>query len=258
MDLFGPGFRAGLRAATYRPYNPAGLGSAVAIFIALVIINQIVLQGIFTAGIAAIGASDFETFRSGLMRGALLSLFPAGLLTALLSWVLARRHGADPSEVLALRPAGLGIFGWMAVIIGFPSLLFSVFGLLTRLLGISDTSSGIVEQALVQLGHDPLYVLIAAGLIVGAPLAEEFVFRGQIFAALSQTRMGFTGSAIVTSALWAALHITEPVHLVGLIFLMGLVLSWLLVRFGSLWVTIVCHSVWNALTTLILYAMALQ
>ena len=38
------------------------------------------------------------------------------------------------------------------------------------------------------------YPLIAAGIAIGAPLAEELTFRGQIFAALSQTRLGFIGT----------------------------------------------------------------
>jgi membrane protease YdiL (CAAX protease family) len=258
MEWLGPGFRAGLKAATYRPHNPAGLRAAILVFIVLVVVNQIVLQGIFAAGIAAIGATTWETFQAGVVRGALLALFPAGLLTVLLAWALARRHGADPRDVVALHPPALGLIGWSVIILGFALVLYGASALLIWSLGIPDSSSGVVEQAVAKLRSDPLYVVIVAGVIIGAPLAEEFVFRGQIFAALAQTRLGFIGSAIVTSAMWAALHVTEPIPFVGLIFLMGLVLSWLLVRFGSLWVTIVCHCVWNAATTVTLYTMSPQ
>ena len=34
---------------------------------------------------------------------------------------------------------------------------------------------------------------------------------------------------------------------------MGLVLSGLLIRFGSLWVTMICHSVWNAVAALTIF-----
>jgi membrane protease YdiL (CAAX protease family) len=34
---------------------------------------------------------------------------------------------------------------------------------------------------------------------------------------------------------------------------MGLALSWLLVRFGSLWLPILCHAAWNGLQALALY-----
>ena len=95
MELLGPDFGAGQRHALYRPYNPAGLKAAIVIFIILVFTHQVILQGLITAGIAALGASDLATFKSGIMRGGLLSLFPAGLLSVLLAWVLARRRGAD-------------------------------------------------------------------------------------------------------------------------------------------------------------------
>jgi membrane protease YdiL (CAAX protease family) len=258
MELFGPGFRAGLRTAAYRPYNPAGLRAAILIFILLVAVDQIVLQGGFASAIAAVGATDWETFKAGLVRGALLSLFPASLLTVLLAWAFARRHGADPREIVALRPPALGVLGWVAVVAGFCLVIAGASAVLIRSLGIPDSSSGEVEKAVMQLSDDRLYGLVVAGVVIGAPLAEEFVFRGQIFAALAQTRIGFVGSAIVTSAMWAALHISEPAPFVGLIFLMGLILSWLLVRFGSLWVTIVCHCAWNAIATITLYTMAPQ
>jgi membrane protease YdiL (CAAX protease family) len=108
----------------------------------------------------------------------------------------------------------------------------------------------------MQLSGDPLYLPIAGGLIIGAPVAEELTFRGQIFAALSQTRLGMRGAAAITSAVWAVIHITQPFHIILLLFLMGLALCWLLVRFGSLWVTITCHAVWNGLSAVTLYYLA--
>ena len=257
MEILGPDFRAGLRHALYRPFNPAGLGIAIAVFIALVIVNQLILLPAFAVGISAL-TSGLASIQTEFLRGALLAVLPAGLLTAYLAWILARHRGVDPSEVLALRFPSLGFLGWAVILGGFPVVLYILFGVLAWLLRIDITSSGLVEQAVMQLGADPLYILVAGGLVIGAPFAEELTFRGQIFSALSQTRMGFLGASIVTSALWAAIHgFTQPLHIVGLLFVMGLALSWLLVRFGSLWVTIVCHAVWNAIQALALYWMSL-
>ena len=88
----------------------------------------------------------------------------------------------------------------------------------------------------------------------GAPIAEEVIFRGQLFSALSQTRLGVSGATVVTSALWALLHLSEPWLSVGLIFVMGLVFGWMIYRFGSLWVTMVAHAVWNASYALLIFA----
>jgi membrane protease YdiL (CAAX protease family) len=256
MEFIGPDFRAGLRETLYRPFNPAGLGPAVWIFLALVIGNQI-LQGIFGFGGIAFTSSSF-TDQTALMRSLLLSVLPAGILTAYLAWLLARRRGADPSAVLALHIPALGVLGWAIVVVGFIIVLYVFFGVMAWLFGIDLTSSGLVEQAVIQLGNDPLYFLIAGGLVIGAPFAEELTFRGQIFAALSQTRLGMTGAAAFTSAAWAAIHITQPLHTVALLFFMGLALCWLLVRFGSLWVIIICHAAWNGLSAVVLYSMSQQ
>ena len=256
MALIGRDFRAAMRDALYRPFNPAGLGEAVGFFFVLLIGNQI-LQGVFGLGgiaLTAVALSD----QTAMIRSLLLSVLPAGLLTGLLAWIFARRRGADPRDVLALRVPALGAFGWAIVVGGFLIALYAFFGALSWLLGIDVTSSGLVEQAVMQLAGDPLYILIVGGLVIGAPIAEELTFRGQIFAALSQTRLGMTGAAAFTSALWAGIHITQPLHIIALLFLMGLALSWLLVRFGSLWVTIASHAVWNGVSAIALYFMAQQ
>ena len=255
MEILGPDFRAGLRHALYRPAQPAGLWLGLAIFLALLLANQIILQPAIAIGILAVTGGDQSAF----LRGALLSVLPAGLITAWLAWILARRRGADPRDVLALRTPALGGLGWAIVVGGFVIGLYALFGIAAWLAGFDIESSGLVEQAVMKLNNDPLYFLIAGGLMIGAPLAEEMTFRGQIFATLSQSRIGVPGASVMTAATWAAIHgATQPLHIVGLLFLMGLALAFLLVRFGSLWVTIACHAVWNGIQALALYAMAPQ
>ena len=53
--------------------------------------------------------------------------------------------------------------------------------------------------------------------------------------------------------MWAVLHVTEPWLSIGLIFIMGLIFGWMMWRFGSLWLTIVCHGVWNGFYALLIY-----
>ncbi len=84
-----------------------------------------------------------------------------------------------------------------------------------------------------------LYWLAFLAVVIGAPLGEELIFRGYMFSFLAKTRAGFTGATLMTSALWALLHkCTGPWFLVGVLFVMGIALSCLLIRFGSLWVTL--------------------
>lgn len=258
MNWIGPDLQAGLSRALYRPFNPSGLWPAVAIFVGLFVLNQIFLVPAFGIGILALTSGSLQD-ESEWLRALLLAILPAGLLTAWIGWVLARQRGADPRDVLALRLPDLGFIGWALVVFGFFVSISVVFFLLATVFGFDLQSSGMVEQGTMQFGHDPLFFLIAAGLVIGAPLAEEIIFRGQIFSALSQTPLGLSGASLITSALWAGIHApTQPLYVVGLLFLMGLLLCWLLVRFGSLWVTIACHAAWNAVSAHALYTMAPQ
>ena len=70
--------------------------------------------------------------------------------------------------------------------------------------------------------------------------------------ALAQSRLGFWGAALISSLLWTALH--AGYSLVGLaeVFAIGLFLSWLLWRTGSLRVAIFCHALYNSLIVLAL------
>jgi membrane protease YdiL (CAAX protease family) len=98
----------------------------------------------------------------------------------------------------------------------------------------------------------PYWPLAVAVLGLGAPLSEELLFRGFLLGALAKSRLGFLGAALVSTALWTALH--AGYSLIGLaeVFSIGLLLSWLLWRTGSLWVTIFCHGLYNSLVVLAL------
>jgi membrane protease YdiL (CAAX protease family) len=256
MAVLGPDFRAGLRHALYQPHNPIGLWRAVGIFVVLLLVNQLLLVPLFQKVIIALTPGEFGD-ESEQLRAILLSILPAGLVTVYIAWILARQRGADPSAVLALKIPALGILGWVLAVAGFYLAITMSFYLLALLFGLDLSPRGLVEQSAMQFSQDPRYLLVAAGLIIGAPFAEEVIFRGQIFAALSQTPLGVGGASLLTSALWAIIHgFTQPLPIVGLLFVMGLALCWLLVRFGSLWVTIACHAAWNAMSAFFLYLMA--
>jgi membrane protease YdiL (CAAX protease family) len=111
-----------------------------------------------------------------------------------------------------------------------------------------------VKEAVFDLANEPLlFLAVLPSIAIGAPLAEELIFRGQLFSALAGTRLGVAGATVLTSALWALLHVTEPWLSIGLIFVMGLVLGFLMYRFGSLWVAMVCHGAWNGIYALMIF-----
>lgn len=78
---------------------------------------------------------------------------------------------------------------------------------------------------------------------VWAPLFEEIIFRGILFAAL-RGRMGFLPAALLSSGVFAMIH---PYDLVGNLILVGggVAFAWLYERTGNLWACIAAHSAYN-------------
>jgi membrane protease YdiL (CAAX protease family) len=99
-------------------------------------------------------------------------------------------------------------------------------------------------------GTQWLMGLVVVG--VGAPLAEELLFRGFLFSALAGSRVGLLGAALLTSAAWTALHAGYTLNGLAEVFLVGLFFSWLLWRTGSLRVAIFCHGLYNTLVVMVL------
>ncbi len=83
------------------------------------------------------------------------------------------------------------------------------------------------------------------GAAVGAPIAEELLFRGLLFGVLRDTRLRLAGTLMMTAALWAALHMQYSLYGLAAIFLIGLYLGWLRERTGSLIPPMVCHALYN-------------
>lgn len=88
--------------------------------------------------------------------------------------------------------------------------------------------------------------LVALAAVIGAPIAEEIVFRGVLFGVLASSPLGPIVAAIVSSAMWASLHMNYSIYGLLAIFLIGLFLARLRVSSGSLLAPMVCHGVYNA------------
>jgi uncharacterized protein len=83
------------------------------------------------------------------------------------------------------------------------------------------------------------------GAAVGAPIAEELLFRGLLFGVLRESWLGFAGTLMTTAALWSALHMQYSLYGLIAIFFIGLYLGWLRERTGSLVPPIICHALYN-------------
>lgn len=93
-------------------------------------------------------------------------------------------------------------------------------------------------------------------LLVAAPVFEEIVFRGFLFAGIQGSRLGGRGAVAITALLWTLLHgHDDPLDLmVTLIF--GVVLGIARLRTGSIRVTFAMHALNNLVSLIELAATA--
>ena len=268
MAILGEDFRGGFFRRIFAPVNPLGFKWALAMALALLLLHFLLQFLISQAIIPILFDSAFEVLRVHVKAG-LISVFPASLAVAAAAWALARRGGADPFRVLNLRWPNISLLGWIALIAGFLVFMYAAIFLVVVVFGIDAAqytpgpdgrspetgSAGAVKEAMFDIANEPwLFALVFPSIALGAPIAEELIFRGQLFSSLSQTRLGLSGTTLVTAALWAGLHFSEPMLSVGIIFIMGLVFGWMMYRFGSLWLTMACHAAWNALHGLLIFS----
>jgi uncharacterized protein len=271
MALFGSDFSAAKRQWLYKAENRLPLLTTLGLFAGL-IVTIIVMQTAaayvgakFLYSHAELTSATPEDLKSYQMRGTILSMIPAGVLTAAIAYFCAGLGRQRASDVLALKFPKLGPGGWISILFAFLFSVVLVNWLVLFMAGIDPAqygpdggSGGQVERAIYQLADEPmLFALAIPAITMVAPLVEELVFRGAVFAAIRQTQLGSIGASVVTSASWALMHAAAaPSLFVGLLFLMGLILSYLLLRFGSLWVPIACHCAWNSIQAFALFAQA--
>ena len=265
--MLGEDLQGGWFRRLYAPSNPAGLGLAIGIAVLLLLLNQFLQLGLAGAVAAMVfdaGPGNVREF----VKASLVVIFPVALLTAVMAYALARARGGNPAEVLNLRWPKFSGFGWIVLIGGFMVAMYAAMLVVVVVLGIDLTqytpgpdgqspdtgSTGLVKEAMFDIANEPwLFILVFPSVALGAPIAEELIFRGQLFSALSQTRLGVSGTTVVTSGAWALMHMSEPWLSVGLIFIMGLVFGWMMYRFGSLWVPMACHAAWNSIYALAIF-----
>lgn len=186
---------------------------------------------------ARIGAY-FLAFQSSMVLAAMFSawgLRAAGMETVLpLVWL--------PRAALSLLTA---IAGLLAIAL--------VAGLVIYVLNREALAADLRPFAELARSRNWWVLLLAAG--IGAPLAEELLFRGILFSGLRRSPLGFSGAALVSTLFWTSLHATYSPYGLGLLVVIGIYLCWLRERCGSLWPPIAAHAVYNSAIVLALSAM---
>lgn len=179
-----------------------------------------------------------------------LLLFIVGLLVI---WLLKRKSYRNEDSGL-VQPTHLQLLYGVAVGVIFSGITWLFLQIFPE--AKEATTIAIVNQAIGEnFVRDLMFVVTA---VVCAPLGEELIFRGMIFRGifdgmmqrkmLARTALAFIVAALISALLFAVTHVDEgqESHIVPMV-LFGVMAAWLYWKTGSLYVSVVAHSVNNML-----------
>lgn len=177
------------------------------------------------------------------------------LLFALGIWLIRRRNltlqqagfrPPTPSELLFIAPwLGIGVFV-MGSVIGRlqQDVLAALFPHATWIM----QNQGLAEHIFRQLHGWQRFSFVIIGAVL-APIAEETLFRGGIYASL-RNRFGIGWGLTISSLLFAIAHL-DPLEFVP-IFFIGMALALVYEKTRSLWMSMIVHSTNNAIAFFLL------
>lgn len=164
----------------------------------------------------------------------------------LLFFFAGRLSGGRALEFLGWRAVSLrSLVGWVAAILAFVAGYDALTWWVER-----EVVPTFMRDAYLTAGHP---VLLWLTLVVAAPVLEEFMFRGFLFAGLVRSPLGVAGTALVTSLIWAMLHVQYDATIITMIFVVGLLLTAARQATGSIIPCLAMHAAMNAMAMLELH-----
>lgn len=165
------------------------------------------------------------------------SMPPATLVLFFAAW----RAGCSVTEYFALTwPARRDLLIGLAIVV----VLLPLGDLTSYLTGHDIVPAAVVDayKTARASGH---VLTLAFALVVIAPLMEELLFRGFLFRGYAASRLGVVGAILLTSVIWASMHIQYDVFYILQIVVLGCVFGWIRWRSGSTLLTIILHALVN-------------
>lgn len=162
------------------------------------------------------------------------------LITAITLLIIALKNGSI-KQYLALKP-----FSIVTSIGMFALLLVFVIG--------SQALTDWIEATPLMF-VDPLYQSVSSvwllifAIVIAAPIYEELVFRGILWSAIAEQFSAPRGSvvaSIMTSVIFALIHIQYGWYEISTIILLALIFCYARIKSGSLWLPILLHIINNA------------
>ena len=156
--------------------------------------------------------------------------------------LFARRTGASAADYLGLiwPRRGEVAFGFAAMVA-----LIVAGNVLSWLLGRSLVTSFQLDIYRTASAAGWLLWLWLAVVVI-TPIGEEIIFRGFLFRGWLQSPRDAWLVIVVTSLLWALIHVQYDWYVIGQVFVFGLLLGWMRWVSGSTILTILLHALINS------------
>ncbi len=240
-EILIPAERAAENLRSYIGWGPQQLTLGFFLVIGLVVFLSLVIVG---PVVAEYGEDTPEAF----FAAAVATLLWDGGFVLIAFWLVRSVGGSWQS--LGLRKPKSLTFLPVVIVVGY-GLAFAavlIYGLLVALAGLEllEPDSQIAEE----LFETPI-VVVATGLavVVGAPFAEEILFRGFLFGGL-RSRLSFWPAALVSGFIFSLAH--ADLAFIVPFTAIGIILAYSYERSGSLATPIGIHLLFNSISFLLL------
>jgi membrane protease YdiL (CAAX protease family) len=179
------------------------------------------------------------------------ALLPIHLLTMLMVWALVTGFGKRPfASTIGLGWGNVSLGMGLVICVGLGVTLFVIGSVIAKVLGGDKPTP--LEQ-IIQSSWMARY-LVSFFAVATAPLAEEFIYRGVLYAPL-QRAVGAKGAVIIVLAIFTLIHVPQYLPNLGVIFavfLLSVALTLVRAMWGRLLPCVLIHLVFNGITALIL------
>jgi membrane protease YdiL (CAAX protease family) len=221
-----------------------------ALWVAAAVVAMFIAQlvAIFLAYGLLVGEFDEDVFATFVQHGAALagSVLVGMPVVLLVLWLATRVARRSFASYLALRRPTLK---QIAYALAASAALLALLDALAWLLGY-PLSPDFVLTSMRTARDSGLIWLVMLGFCVGAPVAEEFIFRGFLFRGWSSTFLGPVGAIVLSAVLFGVIHLQYGWFYIAGVVMVGLLFGYLRHRSGSTWLTVIAHAFYNLIAGL--------
>jgi len=227
--------------------TPWGLSATLG-FAALIILANFLCGIMATAGyVAATQSPDLKMDPSQLVaNGTLvtLSILLSAPLVFGLTFLFANfRKGPTIKDYLGFHEVDWkNIVKWLLILVIFATASDLVTLLLDRPI-VQDFMSSIYSTATSK-------PLLWTAFVVAAPVSEEIFFRGFLFYGILNSRLGPRGAIVLSSLIWAPLHIQYDLYGILTVLVLGLLFGYARLKTKSVYIPIAMHALMNFIASM--------